>query len=52
MSVEHTKLVKENQEKEERIVKTYSDYMETYEALLKIRKEKGVSIAKHDKKSK
>ena len=58
LSTEHSKLIKENQDKDERIVKTYADYMETYEALLKLRNEKSEdgnmtkSISKKSKKKK
>jgi hypothetical protein len=53
LSTEHTRILQENREKDERVVKTYADYMETYEALLKLRSQKSVDIgAKQDKKPK
>jgi hypothetical protein len=42
----------EVKEKDARIVKTYGDYMSTYEALLKLRNQKEVGIPKVEKKPK
>jgi hypothetical protein len=42
----------EVKEKDARIVKTYGDYMSTYEALLKLRNQKESGIPKVEKKPK
>lgn len=52
LSSEHSKLFEENKIKEERIVKLYHDYMETYETLLKVRNQKAEDLAKKKDKKK
>lgn len=42
----------EVKEKDTRIVKTYGDYMSTYEALLKLRNQKDTGITKVEKNPK
>ena len=39
-------------EKDQQVVKTFNDYMQTYEALLKLRNEKGVVLGKTTKTKK